>query len=698
MAVDRRSFLQALGGAAFSVAFPDSIAKALQIPPHSSNGSIADVEHIVILMQENRSFDHYFGTLPGVRGFSDPRAVALPSGNPVWYQPDANGGYTLPFHPPAPSLGLQFLRDLPHDWASTHSAWNEGNHDHWVPSKGPVSMAHLTRADIPFHYALADAFTVCDAYHCSFLGPTYPNRFYMWSGWTGNDGKGNGPALENADGGYSWSTLPEQLQTAGISWKIYQDQGQGADAAHIWGWDQTNPYAGNYGCNSLLLFNQYEQAEPGSPLFQNARNGTKVSVAGSLFDLFRQDALGGNLPQVCWIVPPEAYTEHPNWPANYGAWYISQILDALTANPEVWSKTAFFLTYDENDGFFDHVVPPTPPQARAQGLSTVSLTNEIFPGNSQFVAGPYGLGMRVPMLVISPWSTGGWVNSQVFDHTSLIRFIQARFGSLLPNETNITPWRAAVAGDLTSAFRFAQSAVAPVLMSGTASYAPKDTVRHPDYSPTPPEQQSLPVQEAGTRNACGLPYSIDAYGDADSSASVFRIRFVNTGSQTAVFQVRSARTAKGPWTYTVQPRAEIVESWEFPVSGAGLYDFSVYGPNGFFRAYKGQLGNTTSANFESFLVYDIPRKGILLRSRNLGPNSTELQIQNLYDYQVISPVVVRGALFEQFWQLEESSGWYNLALSVDSDSTFRQQFAGHLETGQPSRTDPQIGGTWSPKG
>src|SRR5260221_335383 len=109
----------------------------------------------------------------------------------------------------------------------------------------------------------------------------------------------------------------------------------------------------------------------------------------------------------------------------------------------VWSKTVLCINYDENGGFFDHMVSPTPPQSRAQGLSTVPMTNEIFPGDSSHPSGPYGLGVRVPMLVVSPWSVGGWVNSQVFDHTSLIRFIEARFASKPPGliEKNITAWR-----------------------------------------------------------------------------------------------------------------------------------------------------------------------------------------------------------------------------------------------------------------
>ncbi|MEA2262031.1 MAG: phospholipase [Acidobacteriaceae bacterium] len=388
MPTDRRTFLQLLTSGAAAAAFPSSIARALAIPANNRKGTIEDVEHIVFMMQENRSFDHYFGTLRGVRGYDDPRAVKLPSGDPVWQQPSGSS-YVLPFHPPAPSLGLQFLEDLAHDWTTTHEAWNVGKYDQWVPSKGAVTMAHLTRSDIPFHYALADAFTVCDAYHCSLLGPTDPNRYHMWTGWVGNDGSGGGPVIDNAEAGYGWSTFPERLESAGISWKIYQDAGAGLDAAHFWGWGD-DAYIGNYGDNSLLYFHQYQNAPAGSPLAEKARTGTNISTGGTLFDIFLNDVKTNNLPQVSWVVAPEAYTEHPNWPANYGAWYVSQMLDALTSNPGVWSKTAFFLMYDENDGFFDHIVPPTPPQTRAQGISTVPTTNEIYPGYDLSVHGPNG--------------------------------------------------------------------------------------------------------------------------------------------------------------------------------------------------------------------------------------------------------------------------------------------------------------------
>ena len=254
---DRRTFLRVLGGTALAAALPESIGRAMAIPANNRTGTIEDVEHIVVLMQENRSFDHYFGSLRGVRGFEDPRAVRLPSGQSVWHQPDG-AATVLPFHPTAPDLGLQFIQDLAHDWTSTHVAFNQGVYDQWVPAKGTTTMAYLTRDDIPFHYALADAFTICDAYHCSLMAPTDPNRYYMWTGWVGNDGSGGGPVIDNAEAGYGWSTFPEVLEAAGISWKIYQDIGEGLNASGFWGWTGDNPYIGNYGDNSLLYFRSEE--------------------------------------------------------------------------------------------------------------------------------------------------------------------------------------------------------------------------------------------------------------------------------------------------------------------------------------------------------------------------------------------------------------------------------------------------------
>jgi phospholipase C len=691
MSRDRREFLKLLTTAAATASFPASIARALAIPANNRTGTIQDVEHIVFMMQENRSFDHYFGALRGVRGFGDPRAVKLPSGKSVWHQPDPNNpdGFVLPFRPDASNLGLKFLEDTPHDWNGTHAAWNNRKYDQWVPQKGTTSMAHLTRQDIPYHYALADAFTVCDAYHCSLLGPTDPNRYHMWTGWVGNDGNGGGPVISNAEVGYDWSTYPELLEKAGVSWKVYQDVGDGLDAADFWGWTG-NAYIGNYGDNSLLYFHQYQNAADNSPLAMKARTGTDILQSGTLFDIFRADVLANQLPQVSWIVAPEAYTEHGNWPPNYGAWYVSMMLDALTANPEVWSKTVFLYMFDENDGFFDHIVPPTPPQSRAEGISTVGATNELFTGSSYYpaasnTAGPYGLGVRVPMIVISPWSKGGWVNSQVFDHTSLIRFLERRFGVLEPN---ITQWRRAVTGDLTSAFNFESPNDAVIALPSTASYQPLNQNRYPDYVPTPPSNQSLPEQEPGTRPARALPYELHVDGKVDALLGGLRLFFRNTGKAGAAFQVRSGDGQTGPWTYTVGAGDETSDS--LGNTGATSYDFSVFGPNGFLRAFAGGLAEG-SANLTVEAIYDAQSEGIALVIRNHGSSAEKVSIFDAYSGKTQTRMLQPHNSATYVNQLQKSFGWYDLTVRVDSDASFERQLAGHLETGRDSVSDPAIG-------
>ena len=266
--VDRRRFLQLAGGASALSLLPMSIARAASLPADRRTGTLDDVDHVVVLMQENRSFDHYFGTMRGVRGFGDPHPAVLPHGKSVWHQSDGTTD-VLPFRPDMDDLGLAFIQDLAHGWNDGHAAFNGGRYDGWVPAKTSTTMAHLQRADMPFHYALADAFTICDAYHCSLLGPTDPNRYHMWTGWVGNDGRGGGPVITNDELGYDWTTYPERLEAAGVSWKIYQDQGTGLDGPGSWGWT-SDPYIGNYGDNSLLYFDRYRTADPGSALYEKA--------------------------------------------------------------------------------------------------------------------------------------------------------------------------------------------------------------------------------------------------------------------------------------------------------------------------------------------------------------------------------------------------------------------------------------------
>ena len=689
---DRRSFMQLLASGALATSLPASIARALAIPAHHRTGTIDDVEHIVILMQENRSFDHYFGTLQGVRGFSDPRPVTLTTGNPVWYQPDG-ASYVLPFHPPAANLGLQFIEDLPHDWITTHQAWNQGQYDQWVAAKSPLSMAYLTREDIPFHYALADAFTICDAYHCSLLGPTDPNRMHMWTGWVGNNGTGGGPALDNDGTAYSWSTFPEVLQSAGITWKIYQDVGLGLNAANYFGWAVADPLTGNYADNSLVFFTQYQNAPAGSPLYNGALTGTDVTVnGGTLFQELINDIANSALPQVSWVVAPEAFSEHPNWPANYGAWYVSQVLDALTANPAVWSKTILFVVYDENDGFFDHMVPPTPPMTAEQGLSTVNTSLELFEGNATYPAGPIGLGVRVPLLVLSPWSTGGYVNSQVFDHTSLIRFIAARFGTQAAplTETNITPWRQTVSGDLTSAFNFASPNATVATLPSTAGYVPPTSARQPNYTPSPPAVQALPAQEPGQRRAKALPYQFNANATRFGVGEV-QIAFSNTGTVGAAFQVRDGSGATAPRCYTVGANLSLADHWIVAVTGETVYDLTVFGPNGFLRQFKGGLMPGSTADLLVSSHYDANLAGLTVQLINDGTIPYTVTARNLYAKQTATLTIPPGSLMRHDFALTGTAGWYDVLLTVDADPDFAWRLSGHLENGSDSMTDPGIG-------
>ncbi len=733
--VDRRAILRGIAGLGATAALPDSIKQALAISANGATGTIQDVKHIVVLMQENRSFDHYFGTLRGVRGFSDPRAVKLyGSGNNVFQQPNLNAqgvlqtpNTILPFHPSEANLGQQFLTGLPHGWPDAHAAWNKGHNDRWVPAKGKSTMAYLQRADIPFYYALADAFTICDAYHCSIMASTDPNRYYLWSGWCGQNGTlpggidvantgitpgvtpltsagngtaPNGPVVNNAEAGYSWTTYPERLQKAGISWKIYQDIGHGLDDAGSWGWDGQNPYIGNYGDNALLYFNQYRTAQPGNPLYDKARTGTNILNGGAfnngtLFDQLKSDVMNNTLPQVSWIAAPEAYSEHSNWPTSYGMWYVQNVLNALTSNPAVWASTVFIICFDENDGFFDHVVAPTAPMSAAQGLSTVSTTNELYPGASaSYVAGPYGLGARVPMLVISPWSKGGWVNSQTFDHTSIIRFIEKRFGVIEPN---ITPWRRTVCGDLTSTLDFSIANATAARLPSTAAFAAPQAdiaagLKHATYVPALPASQVMPVQEPGQRLARALPYELQVDWQPSPDNRTFGISFNNTGKAGAWLHVRTANgtqagASTGPWGYTVESGKTLADTWT--AAASGVYDIAVHGPNGFYRAFAGSV-EAAAAKLVGRTVYDRIAGGLSLIVTNAGTAPAVVTVTDRYTNATSHQSVAPGASFRSDWTLQSTGRWYDLVVTASTDARFLAQFAGHVETGADSVSDPLL--------
>lgn len=291
-------------------------------------------------------------------------------------------------------------------------------------------------------------------------------------------------------------------------------------------------------------------------------------------------------------------------------------------------------------------------------------------------------------------SKGGYVCSQVFDHTSLIQFIERRFAHNHPGlvETQIPGWRRAVCGDLTSAFNFDKPDGRIVPLPSTVGYQPPDRQRHPDFVPAPPANQVMPTQEPGLRHARPLPYELNVDGDADVSKGAFGMRFTNTGKAGACFHVRSGNTSAGPWTYTVEAGKRLSDSWNVAANPNGEYDLSVYGPNGFVRAYKGGVTGVARANLDVDSRYladdDI---GLELAITNRGAEACVVTVVSAYSKQVLRQRLARGGRFTSSWRLAASFGWYDLTVTVDIDQGFKRRLAGHVETGNDSTSDPAIG-------
>src|SRR6202790_5156882 len=424
---NRRELLK-LGGAAAmaelaSLGLQGCSVSKLVSSVGASCAKLTDIEHVVILIQENRSFDHYFGSYRAVRGFSDP--------SPAFQQPDpANTtnsptGLLLPFRLDTSTTNAACTHDITHAWLPQHQSWNNGAMDGFVtslwainPNDAVLTMGYYTRADLPFYYAVADAFTICDNYFCSVMGPTDPNRLYTMAASIDPDGKNGGPLLETLGvnrssffGQLTYTTMPEQLQARGITWKVYSSP-------------DANILNSVFSDNVLSYFKNFQNTA--SPLYQNAF-GPQFPVD------FVSDALSGSLPQVSWVLTSLLDSDHPPSPSILGEATLSGILTALMANPAQWAKTVLFITYDENGGFFDHVPPVTAPPGTPGEYITAPAVVDPSSIGSPAITGPIGLGFRVPMLIVSPFSRGGFVSSGLFDHTSVLRFLETRFGAEVPN-------------------------------------------------------------------------------------------------------------------------------------------------------------------------------------------------------------------------------------------------------------------------
>lgn len=832
----RREFMRAAAVLAGSTSIfggiLDSIARAAAIEP-AAGSSFLDAEHVVILMQENRSFDHAFGSLRGVRGHNDPRAIRLSDGNPVWVQTNPKGEKYIPFRLDIKESKSTWMGHLPHTWPDQVDAANGGKHDRWLEVKKsrkkdyadmPLTLGFHTREDIPFYYALADAFTIGDQYFCSSLTGTTPNRLYLWTGTIREKQSPEVPAfVRNEDCEYghwcNWKTFPERLEEAGVSWKVYQNElflptGLPSEA---------NPWVANFGTNILEWFSQFNvrfveqhfkflperiknlpaemekvrkriETEPDyadrnrrrleelSALLPKLEkdlvdfapaNFEKLSAAqkslhqrafvtnradpayreliefeytdgdeprkvkvpkADPFHQFRQDVNSGKLPAVSWIAPPEHFSDHPD-SAWYGQWFVSEVLNILTKNPEVWKKTIFILVYDENDGYFDHVPPfqaphPTKPNTglASKGIDTSIEHLELEVDREHRKRGAVrgnsiGLGFRVPMIVASPWTRGGCVCSQVFDHTSVLQFLE-QFASHKSKqkveETNISQWRRTICGNLTAMFQLAAES-----SSGLAKFVDRnsliETMHRAQFKQLPAGFHALddkqikqvrdnggdspmPRQEPGVRRSVPLPYDLEVEGrlDDDRKRLVIDLAasngFFKESAIGAPFIVY-ALTGKEIQVrhYTVAAGDRLQDNWPIDGFENGRYHFRVHGPNGFFREF---VGSADAPNIRCRLTL-VEKKatkpmrsgGVEIHLENHDNRAAKITIRDhAYGHEAIHADLGAGQKSSFTIDTPKSQGWHDLSVTIDGVSEFERRYAGRVETGRWSISDPQMGG------
>lgn len=837
----RRSFLKKAsilsGGAGLAQVLPASIAKAMAINP-AAGSTWLDAEHVVFLMQENRSFDHTYGTLQGVRGFNDPRAITLPDNNKVWLQTNAAGETYAPFHLDIRNTKATWMNSLPHSWSNQVDARNNGKYDRWLQAKAsgnkaykemPLTMGYHNREDIPFYYALADAFTVCDQNFCSSLTGTTPNRLYFWTGTIREKAHENVMArVWNGDTDYgnwgNWTTFPERLEDLGVAWKVYQNE----ISAGVGFEGEEDAWLANFTDNPLEFFSQYNvklSAEyianlpkaakkladeiarqeqqmktltVGSPdaermtkrldwlkkqltiveedqkiytrekyeqLSQREKNlhdkafstnrkdpyyhqldtlkykdgdveRTVKLPKGDILHQFREDVNTGKLPTVSWIVAPENFSDHPG-AAWYGAWYLSEVMDILTKDPEVWKKTILVLTYDENDGYFDHVPPFVAPHpykketgTTSEGISTgveyVTASQQSSDADDMRES-PIGLGYRVPLVIASPWSRGGWVNSQVFDHTSslqmLEKFLSHKLGRPV-TEPNISAWRRAVCGDLTSVFRpyngekitFPTPVERNTFIEGIhkAQYKklPSNYRKLTKEEIAQANAQALPtsfmtMQEKGIRDANALPYELYAEAliskDKQSFSIIMKAEddFLKEIAAGAPFQVYAPGVYKGEkvrvWDYAAAAGKAVGDSWTIKDFEKGIYHLQVYGPNGFFREFIGSskepmVFTRTRYQPAGNAAARLSHKLLLTFANGETTPQTVIITDNAYKQPPITVIVQPRQENVTLIDTAKSYGWYDFTVTVKGHASFSKRYAGRIETGRHSKTDPFMGG------
>lgn len=715
--MSRRDFLrtmaQAGGASAVLASFPPAIQRALALPANQRTRTLQDVEHIVVLTQENRSFDHYFGTLEGVRGFGDPFPIPVMDRQNLFnrksvFVQQSVGGAPVPGRPNWPQaraiapFRLNTVQDFPvmrvagtpHSWLDAQLAWDHGRMNDWCTAKQNHSLGYYTESDLPFQYALARAFTLCDHYHCATQTGTNTNRLFLWTGHNDPLAAAGGPSTDNSrdnfnpdqNTDYRWVTYAERLQAAGVSWQVYQNM------------------ADNFTDNPLAGFRNFRNAWYLRPGYSQALRDRGVSTRD--LDLLKADVLANRLPQVSWIVATAEGSEHPgpSSPAS-GADYTARVLDALTSNPDVWAKTVLLINFDENDGFFDHMPPPAvpsysvyhanPAQAQFAGASTVDTTGEyhhvLNGADVRTHHRPYGFGPRVPLYVVSPWTKGGWVNSQVADHSSVLRFIEARFGV---QEPLISPWRRAVSGNLLSCFDFVNPEDNGFLqlLPATAARRAQALALVDTKVPATPTSLAAPVQAAGVRPARALPYELQVQAQVPEAGGQVLLTFENAGEAGAVFHVYDRLALdQMPRRYTVEAGKQLQGRW----NTASSYDLWVLGPNGFHRHIAGDVRRASGTALPEMVLRAERGTGELvidLINNGGQPCTFQLKANKYYAGTWPEVRVVARSRSSLRLPLSASANWYDFGLRVNEFPGWFRRFAGHLENGLPSISDPAMQG------
>lgn len=703
----RRDLLR-LGGAGLAGGMmPGLIERALAIPAHQRTGTLQDVDHIVVFMQENRSFDHYFGMFNGVRGLGDPRPLRLAGGRTVWAQPSPQhrDGFVLPYHGDSRVARAFKVDGADQSHQQNIHIFNRGLYDRWGQSAELHNrMLHYGPGDLPFYYALADAFTVCDAYHCSTLTQTYPNRLHLFTGCNGGGTVGGDPQMQNLGedetpsanmledkalpaGAYPWTTYAERLQAAGIDWKVYQEYD-------------------NFGDNLLSVFPAFRPCAADSPLYRRGRSWVSEDRTGpdrtrsdgqQLVAAFRRDIERGQLPQISWIVTAADLSEHPTAEPAKGEHIAARLIEALVDHPQTFAKTIFIVNYDEAGGFFDHAPPPVPPVGAYRGHSTVSLAGETKDYRGQAVpdpgAHPIGLGVRVPAILVSPWSRGGAVCSELFDHTSVIRLMEARFGV---GEPNISAWRRSVCGDLQSAFDFTRPAAArdTIRLPATDDFQARVARSQAGTALMIPTVQAATTQMPGQRPHRPLPYAFDTIAGRTADGR-FQIEMVNSGGIGATFTVHDNHDVQAPFHYTIGAGDRFASQQWHDAGALPAYDLTLRGPNGYWRRYADALGQA-AAPAEVQLTARPDMAAVTLSLRNDGPAALVFLVvldprYPAHSAPAVHVPVAPGRTVEQLWRLGPSDNWYDLTVTTEAHPDFLRRFAGKVDDGRLGRTDPGIG-------